>query len=299
MKPVPKQLLVALGLPLFVSFFSLVACGDRSEELFSSGRRAMEEDDYETAARLYQEVTIQTPDSPFAARAYYELAQIYYLRLRDVGGAKDSLVKVLQDYPDAPVNVDARRLLARLYEDDLQDPERALMLYRGLLSENLEAETRRATLLDIGDCQYGMGELDASANAYRLALSLPYDPDMDSAYMRLANLEWLGGSAEESLLLLRALQEQTTVNDYLHEALLSEVEVLVSLGRFSEADERLRVAEDSFPDSPDVEEVRSRLTDTEAQHRSLDGEGEEALLEELQKKIRWGGGRRRRRTPSP
>lgn len=289
-------LLTVLGMSLFVSF---VACGDRSEELFSSARRAMEEDNYETAARLYQEVAIQTPDSAFAAEAYFELAQIYYLRLRDVGGAKDSLVKVLQDYPDSSVRIEARRLLARLYEEDLQDPQRALKLYRGLLSENLETGTRRRTLLDIGDCQYRMGEHDASANAYRLALSLPYDPDTDSAYMRLANLEWLGGSADESLRLLRELQGKTTVEDYLHEAVLREVEVLVSLGRFSTAHERLQIAQDAFPNSADVTELRARLADMEAQRRSLDGESEEAMLQELQKKIRWGGGRRRRRATNP
>ncbi len=291
-----KLLVLVFSLPGLVA---VVACVDRSEELFSDARRAMEEDSYETAARLYQEVTIQAPDSAFAAEAYFELAQIYYLRLRNVEAAKNSLVKVIQDYPDSRVNVDARRLLARLYEEDLQDPQRALKLYRDLLAENLEARTRRQTLIDLGDCQYRMGELDASANTYRLALGLPYHPEMDSAFMRLANLEWLAGSADESLRLLRELQELTVVEDYRHEAMLSEVEVLVSLGRFSVAHARVLVAEEAFPNSPDLIEVAARLADTEAQHQPLDGEGEEeALLQELQKKIRWGGGRRRRTPPS-
>jgi hypothetical protein len=84
-----------------------------------------------------------------------------------------------------------------------------------------------------------------------------------------------------------------------HEAILSEVEILMSLGRFTEARARLLVAEKTFPDSPGVSEVATRLNDTEAQHRSLEGKGEEALLQELQKKIHWGGGRRRRTPPNP
>ena len=139
-----------------------------------------------------------------------------------------------------------------------------------------------------------MSEFDASANAYRLALALPYHSDSDSAYMRLANLEWLGGSADESLRLLRNLEERTSDDDYRHEAMLSEVDVLMSLGRFSAARERVLVARNAFPDSVDVVEVEARLDATEQQHQSLDGEAEEALLQELQKKIRWGGGRRRR-----
>lgn len=272
----------------------LAGCGDPSEELFAEARRAIEADEYETAARLYQELTIQAPDSPRAAEARFELAQIYYLRIRDAEAAKDSLVELLQDYPGSIVDIDARRLLARLYEEDFQDPQRAAKLYRGLLAEKLDENVRRETWLRIANCHYRMSEFDASANAYRLALALPYHPDSDSAYMRLANLEWLGGSADESLRLLRSLEERTSNDDYRHEAMLSEVEVLMSLGRFPAARDRVSAARQTFPDSVDVLELEARLDATELQHQSLAGDGEEALLQELQKKIRWGSGRRRR-----
>jgi len=272
----------------------LAGCNDSSERLFAEARRALEADDHETAARLYQELTIQAPDSPLAAEAHFELAQIYYLRIRDVDAAKDSLVKLLQDYPGSSVDIDARRLLARLYEEDFQDPQRAAKLYRGLLAERLSEEVRRETWLRIANCHYRMSEFDASANAYRLALALPYHRDSDSAYMRLANLEWLGGSADEPLRLLRTLEERTSDNDYRHEAMLSEVEILMSLGRFSEARERVLVARNAFPDSVDVIELEARLDAAELQRQSLDGKAQEALLQELQKKIAWGSGRRRR-----
>ncbi len=284
----PKVALVTLV------WLALAACNDRSQSLFSEARRAMEADNYETAARLYQEITIQTPDSPLAAEAHYELAQIYYLRLRDVNAAKDVLVKMQRDYPDSRLDIEARRLLARLYEEDLQDPHRAVKLYRALLAEELDNNVRRQTLLEIAHCHYRMGELDRSAEAYRLALGLPYHGDTDSAYMRLANLEWLGGSADESLRLLRELQERTSDGEYRHQAMLSEVEVLMSLGRFAAARERVVVAGEMFPDSAEAVELEARLHATELQHQSLVGEAEEALLQELQKKIRWGGARRRR-----
>ncbi len=283
----PKVVLVT------IAWLALAACSDRSNSLFSEARRAMEADNYEAAARLYLEITIQAPDSQLAAEAHYELAQIYYLRLRDVDAAKDILVKMLDDYPDSSVDIEAQRLLARLYEEDLQEPQRAVKLYRALLAEDLDENVRRQTLLEIAHCHYRMGEFDASANAYRLALGLPYRRDTDSAYMRLANLEWLGGSADESLRLLRELEERTSDEDYRHEAMLREVEVLMSLGRFAAARERVSVAGGAFPDSADVVELEARLHATELQHQSLDGEDEEALLQKLQKKIRWGAGRRR------
>ncbi len=285
----PKVLIVT------VVWLALAAC-DPSGRLFSEARRAMEADDYETAARRYQELTIQVPDSPLAAEAHYELAQIYYLRLRDVDAAKDVLVKMQRDYPDSNVDIDARRLLARLYDEDLQDPHRAVRLYRSLLAEELDEDVRRQTLLEIAHCHYRMGALDASADSYRLALGLPYHGDADSAYMRLANLEWLNGSSAESLRLLRELEERTSDDEYRHEAMLGEVEVLMSLGRFPDARELVVVAGEAFPDSAEVVELEARLQAADLQHQSLDGDGadEEALLQELQKKIRWGGARRRR-----
>ena len=218
-----------------IACLALSGCNDRARGLYDEAQRAMEEDDFDGAARLYRELTIQSPDSPYAAEALYELAQIYYLRLRDVDAAKDSLVKLQQDHPGSSVDIDSRRLLARLYEEDFQDPHRAAKLYRALLAEDLEQEVRRQILLDLANGQYRLGDLEASANAYRLALGLPYHKDTDSAYLRLANLEWLGGSADESLRLLRLLEERTEEKEYRHEALLSEIEVLMSLGRLSKA----------------------------------------------------------------
>ncbi len=289
-KPMPKTVLVT------VVWIALAACNDQSKSLFSEARRAMEADNYESAARLYQEIAIQAPDSPLAAEAHYELAQIYYLRLRDVDAAKDILVKLLDEYPDSSVdiNIAARRLLARLYEEDLQDPQRAVKLYRALLAEDLGENVRRQTLLEIAHSHYRMAEFGPSANAYRLALGLPYHRDTDSAYMRLANLEWLGGSADESLRLLRELEERTSEDDFRQEAMLSEVEVLMSLGRFASARERISALGGAFPYSADMIELEARLHATELQHQSLDGEDEEAVLQELQKKITWGAGRRRR-----
>lgn len=275
-----------------------LGCRDGVETLFDDARRAMEEDNIEHAARLYREVTIQAPDSALAAEAHFELARIYYLRLRDVEAARDSLIKVVQEYPGSPVDDDARRLLARLYDEELKDPQEALKHYRTLLAHDIDPDARRRTLLDIGHCHYELNELEASASAYRLALALPYHSDTDGAYMRLANLEWLMGSPDESLRLLQEVETRTTDEDRRLEALLSEVEILMGLAQFDEARERLRDARVSFSSAEQLEELEVRLQATEAEHRSLDDASGEALLQELQKKIRWGGGRPRRRAAS-
>jgi len=271
-----------------------VGCRGKAEKLFEEAHRATAEDDFERAARAYLELTIQTPDSPLAPKANFELAQIYHLRFRDAEAARDCLIKILQDYPDAPVVVAAEELLARLYDEVLLEPEKALEHYHALLRHEIDEGVRRRTLLNIGHCYYERSELDAAADAYRLAVSLPYDPDSDGAYVRLANLEWITGSPEESLRLLEVLREHTKDPDRRHEALMREVEVLMSLGRFDEASDKLEDADTTEEHRGEREALRERILSARTELRSLDGEAEQALLKELQQKIRWGAGRRRR-----
>ena len=289
---------VVLRAALLSFAIAAIGCGSRGDRLFAEAQRAMEDDDVKSAARLYQEVTIQAPESPLAAEAHYELARIYYLRLKNVEAARDSLMTVLQDYPDSTLGQPARRLLARLYDEDFKEPQKALMHYRALLAEDLEDDLRRDTLLAIAHCYYALNALDAAKDAYRRALAPSYHPDTDGAYVRLANIEWLSGGTDESLRLLRDLQTKTADPERRREAMLSEIEILLSLGRFPDAHARLREAENAFPRSTELQELAIRLQATETLLAALDGAGEEALLQEQQKKIRWGGGRRRRR-PAP
>jgi hypothetical protein len=62
--------------------------------------------------------------------------------------------------------------------------------------------------------------------------------------------------------------------------------------RFSEASERLRAAELVAPGSAEVDELETRLEAAKLDHRSNGGQNE--AIEELQKRIRWGMGRRSR-----
>ncbi|TDI43192.1 MAG: tetratricopeptide repeat protein [Acidobacteria bacterium] len=281
-----------LRVALLLLGIAAVGCDSSGDRLFAEAQRAMEDDNVESAARLYQEVTIQAPESPLAAEAYYELARIYYLRLKNVQAARDSLTTVLQDYPDSTVGQPARSLLARLYDEVFKEPDKALMHYRALLAEDLDDDVRRDTLLAIGRCYYQLNALDAAKDAYRRVLAPSYHPDTDGAYLRLANLEWLSGGTDESLRLLRELQTKTEDPERHREAMLSEFEILMSLGRFPDAHARLREAENTFPRWSELQELATRLQATETLLAPLDGVGEEALLQEQQKKIRWGAGRR-------
>jgi TolA-binding protein len=270
-----------------------LGCRSETERLFSQATRAIENDDTQRATRLFREITISYPQSPEAARALYQLAEIYLLRIRDVGAAHASLLKILDDYPESPVAVSAHRLLARLYEDELGAPERAVPHFRVVLASNPEASVERETLLALGDCLYQLDQIDEAAEAYRKALALPYDPTSDSAYVRLASLSRLTGKAEEALRLFEDLASRTSDPTTRYEAYVGEAEILLESERFSEAGEKLRDAERVSPGSPQIDELEARLEAAQIQHRPVDDETE--AIAEMQKRIPWGAGRRARR----
>lgn len=273
-------------------------CRDRAAGMLEQAREAMQKDNIEAAADLFREVTIQFPDSPLAAEALYELAEIHYLNRRDAEAAHTLLLEILTDYRTSAASTDAQRLLARLYETELDDPEKALSQYRALLDVEESPERRRSTLLSMAECYYRMDRLDKALEIYREVIHLPYDPETDAAYFRLANLELLVGSPELALETLRQLAAVTKDGDRRFDALLSEVEVLMSLGRFSEARESIERLQKTEWDPEPVRELLIRLQSVELEHDSLDDEAQAALLRELQKQLRWGGGRRRAR-PRP
>ncbi|MGH9319622.1 MAG: tetratricopeptide repeat protein [Vicinamibacteria bacterium] len=291
--PPSKALALTLFLLTLVSSAALGrGCASETERLLAEAARAEGADDYEGAARRLREIVITHPESPLAAQAQLELAQIYLLRMRDVGAAHAALVKILDDYPASPVAQKAHGLLARLYERELAEPERALLHYRAVLESRPDVETERETLLALGDCHYRLERLEEAAAAYRAAVSLSYDGASDSAYFRLATLSRLSDDLEESLRWLQELVSRTKDPPRLYAALSAQVQVLMELDRFDEAGARLREAERLSPDAPENEELQARLRAARSEGHSFEGENE--TLEELQKRIRWGSGGRRR-----
>jgi tetratricopeptide (TPR) repeat protein len=289
---------VTLSPPRWKVFLLLTAlagagCRSETERLFADAARAEGADDYEGAARRLREIVIGHPESPFAATAQFELARIHLLRTRDVAAAHVSLLKILDDYPDSPVALPAHRLLARLYEHEMMDPERALPHYRAVLESEAGIDVERETLLSLAECHYTLEQLEEAASAYRRAVALPYHPSTDAAYFRLSTLSRLSGDHEASLRWLEKLAWRTTDRPRRYAALLGQIEALMSLERFEDARTRLREAESLSPDAPENEVLQARLDSAEGGPLTMDGRSESP--EELQERIHWGSGRAPRR----
>jgi tetratricopeptide (TPR) repeat protein len=267
-----------------------LGCRSETERLFAEAARAEAVDDYEGAAQRLREITIGHPESPLAPRAQLELAQIHLLRTRDVTAALATLAEILDKYPESDAAPSAHRLLGRLYQRELQDPQKAILHYRAALAWKLDVATERETLLSLGQCHYRISELDEAASVYRRAVELAYDETSDAAYFRLATLSRLSGDHPTSLRWLEELARRTQDESRRYAAMLGQVEALLSLGQLEDAQARLREAERLSPDAPENEELQARLDSAASEA------GEESdPLDELEKRIRWGSGRAPRR----
>jgi TolA-binding protein len=264
-------------------------CGNETERLFADAARAERNDDYEGAARQLREIVIDYPDSPMAARARLELAQIQLLRTRDIAAVHGALVEILDDYPGSDVALEAHRILARLYEHELQDPERAIPHHLAVLEAEEGTDAARETLLSLAECYYRLENLSAASAAYERAAALPYTASTDAAYFRLATLARIARDGETALRWLEQLTQRTDDAGRRYAALLMQVEELMSLERFTEARSRLAQAQRLSPGDTQNRELQTRLDSAEGLPAGMD-EAEGNLLE-LQEKIHWGSGR--------
>ena len=172
-------------------------CGNEDERLFADAARAERNDDYEGAARQLREIVIDHPDSPVAAQARFEFAEIQLLRTRDVTAVHGALVEILDDYPGTDVALEAHRLLARLYEHELQDPEKAIPHHLAVLEAGEGTDAARETLLSLAECYYRIEKLSEAAAAYQTAVQGSRDaPDFKPAAAPNLGEEAFAGSSQ-------------------------------------------------------------------------------------------------------
>jgi TolA-binding protein len=264
----------------------LISCSSPAARELAAGRRALGQGRYHEAIERFNEVTIEAPGSAEAAQALYEMALIRYLRQRDVDSALTTFRKLLRSYPDHPLARDARRLLARMYQEDLGEPEKAIQEYEILLKDETDPEERKAFLLEIADCRYTADDLEAAAEAYhRVIEAFPRDPESASAYLRLAHIQRLTGRTEEAFTNLQAVLRTAKDRPSRRKAYEMRAEMLAEEGQYHEAQSCLAEAAREFPDDSEMTELLSRIREQETARALAEGEGESGEWR------RWGSAR--------
>jgi TolA-binding protein len=268
----------------------VVDCSSPASEELYEARRALGRGRYREAIDRYTEVTLQAPGSPEAAQALYDVALIYYLKLRDLETARSTFRKLLTFYPTSPVAREARVLLARMYEEDLGDPHRAIEEYALLIQHESDPAKDKTYLLKIAQCRYSLNQLDEAAEDYRRIIEdFAYDEESDAAFLRLAHLEAIDGRAEEALERMDTLLEISQVPESRRRAYLMQAEILGGRGQFDEAAARFERAAEEFPGDPELASLEDRLH--EQQEELARAAAEARASSELEKRVRWSRGR--------
>ncbi|MFQ5789933.1 MAG: tetratricopeptide repeat protein [Acidobacteriota bacterium] len=276
----------------------VIGCSQPGTQQLEAGRRALGRGQYREAIALYTEVTLEASGSPQAAQALLDIGAIYYLRLRDLDAARASFRKLIAEYPQTRAAREGRRMMARMYEEDLGEPEKAIEEYKQMLAEASDAAEEKSILLSVANCLYALNRLTESASAYRRVIEeFPYDKESDQAFIRLAHIEALQGQGEQALAVLERLLGATQQQESRLRAYQARTEVFLVLGRYDEAGACLGRAEDEFPDRPDLSALRLRLDQHRQGEMSLDGGERESqeILKALQETIPWGRARGPRR----
>ncbi len=278
------------GLVFFASLAltcsATLSCSSPQSDELAAAREALGGGRYHEAIEHYTEVTLQAPESPEAAQALYDVGLIHYLRHRDLDSARSTFRKILSSYPESDVARDARRLLARMYEQDLGEPDKAIREYELLVESETDPGERRTLLTRIANCRYEMDDMEGAAEAYRRVVEdSPPDEESMGAYLRLAHIQRLAGRADEALENLEVVLGVSEDQGSRRKAYYAMAEVLAEQGRFADAKSCLTAASEEFAGDDEIAALVSRI-DNQVEERRRAERGEES-----DKQVRWGRGR--------
>ena len=278
----PLALICSAGLTSLV----ILSCSSPESDELAAAREALGGGRYREAIEHYTEVTIQAPESLEAAQALYDVALIHYLRRRDLDSARSTFRKILSFYPESDVARDARLLLARMYEQDLGAPDKAIREYEFLLESETDPAERNSLLMRIADCRYEMDDMGRAAEAYRrVAEDSPRGEESVRAYLRLAHIRRLTGRMDEAVENLETVLRVSEVPDSRRKAYQALAEVLADEGRYADAKSCLTAASEEFVGDVEIATLISRIEEQEKERRRAESDAEPG------DRVRWGRGR--------
>lgn len=266
------------------------ACRSAERTQMENGQHALGQGRFKEAIEHYEGAILDAPGSSEAAKALYEIGLIHYLRIRDLPAARATFRKLEREYPRSAAARQARFMLARMFEADLDAPEKALLEYRALLETTEDPKEEKAVRLAIAGCHYARGEMEAARAEFRQVIEgYPHDDATDSASLKLAHIDQRLGRTEDLVKTLERLLKTTQAPDARRTALVGIADALDDLARGEKAKEYLEQARREFPGDLEIKERRERFLERERLEReALPLEAsQDVVAEELGKRVQW------------
>jgi tetratricopeptide (TPR) repeat protein len=236
----------------------LAGCGSDSRELMSQADANWRKGRYAEAVEINKAVYRLDSRSANAGRALLNIANIYYLNLRELKQAIEHYNKLIDEFPGSPEAIQAHRQLAAIYANEVVDLDQAIAQYdRLLLVQNLE--DRQEILLQRADAYLKRGEYDRSLRELRsLEESGAVGHLADQVALKIGSIYQIQKRYEEAVEPFRKVLTSSCESCRRH-ATLSLAETYENLFEFDKAVATLRLLDKTAENEAFVREEVERL----------------------------------------
>ena len=257
-RPVSPFLLVCLILLAVL----VVGCSRDVEQSLERAVEAWDSGDYQLAAEEYERYLEKDPDSEKAAEARFQLANIYYFKLRRYDQARANYSTFLERYHGHSNAQLARERLAEVLGEMGRSYE-AIAEYENLNPQN-ENERRRIRLR-IADLYFAQRNYSQALTEYEKVIEkVAYDELSEQAYLREASIYHIErGQYQQAVPVYQVLATGSSDPEVRVRALFGLADCYAGLYQFDEAIKTLR----EIKEKREQTDVARRIEELEQQKR--------------------------------
>jgi tetratricopeptide (TPR) repeat protein len=238
------------------------ACHRDADQTLARAVEAWDSGDYKSSAEEYERYLYQRPTGEKAADARFQLANIYYFKLRRYDQARAGYVTFLEQNPSHPNAQLARERLAEVLAEMGRSYD-AIAEYENLNPQ--DSAERRRIRLRIADLYFAQRNYSQALTEYEKVIEkAPYDELSEQAYLREASVYHLErGQYQQALPVYQKLASMTSDGKVRIRAAYGLADCYAGLYQFDDAIRTLR----AIKDEAEHADVARRVAELEQQKR--------------------------------
>ena len=170
----------------------LIYSGANSSDTRLTKSRKSMKPDYRKAIEKYRQLIKEYPDTYMAAKAYYQMGEIYRTRLKNYRDALEAYTKVVEEYPRQNLYVgdgykdsladEAQFRIGRLYYENFQDYDMALKTFREFLNDYPDSCRTAAAYSFIAAIQEKQKNNKGAMDSFERIIDIIVDSDVQNSF---------------------------------------------------------------------------------------------------------------------
>jgi tetratricopeptide (TPR) repeat protein len=250
---------------LFLVLIAALLAGACHRDIEQSLARAVEawnSGNYKLAAEEYERYLYQRPTDEKASDARFQLANIYYFKLKRYDQARIQYTAFLEQNPSHPNSQLARERVAEVLGEMGRSYE-AIAEYENLNPQ--DSGERRRIRLRIADLYFAQRNYSQALTEYEKVIEhVPYDELSEQAYLREASIYHIErGQYQQAIPVYQALASASADGKVRVRAMYGLADCYAGLYQFDEAIKTLH----AIKDEAEQTDVARRVTELEQQRR--------------------------------